>query len=352
MAFGCNHNLANAKELVHSDHFQVLRICLILTGVVCAGMAALFSFQSVWLSLSVATASAVALILFIALQRDWLKFLPASISLLITVYSVIHLLALADLSEPVGAAYYFCTILGAFFFLGITGGLIYSAACVLAVLLLYLPPALQSAAAMNEFYVLLTAIFCTSIIAYYYEHAVEKRTYALSSSLSQLDYLANVDYLTGIANRRYFFSEGRKQFSEPGAISLITLDIDDFKKINDTYGHATGDQVLISVTRLMKCRLRKGALLGRTGGEEFCILLKVDRKTAQARAEALRSDIAKLNHRVGDKKIAVTISLGLATRGPGDKSLEDLLSRADKALYDIKHHGKNGVAIAKPQSAI
>ncbi len=352
MPENCIGNTPDAKQLVDGDHLQVLRICLVLTFVVCGGMVALFWPQNAWLGFGMAVASLSALAVFVTLQYQRIAFLPASMCLIAIVYGVIHLMAFFGKPDGIGAAYYFCTILGAFFFLGITGGIIYSMACAAAVVLLYLPTALLSVQALNEFYVLITSITCTAIIAYYYEHAVAKRTYALTKSLSKMDRLADVDYLTGVSNRRHFFEQAKALFEQPGSLSLIALDIDDFKKINDTHGHACGDEVLVTIARLLDHRLRDDALLGRTGGEEFCILLRVNRTIAHRRAEELRSAIASLSCRVGEQHIPVTVSQGLATRGPGDEALEHLMLRADRALYEAKHHGKNGVALAKPGTAL
>ena len=162
--------------------------------------------------------------------------------------------------------------------------------------------------------------------------------------------LSITDALTELFNRRYFEEALKtelgitKRYGD--TVSLIMIDIDHFKVINDTYGHEIGDIVIKEVARVMKKRLRKTDLLCRVGGEEFMALCKRTEKPAAIElAEALRHAIDQLKIPVGDSEISVTISLGIAT--VTDKNIQthadNLYKYSDTALYHSKENGRNRV---------
>ncbi|MDB2562462.1 GGDEF domain-containing protein [Sulfurimonas sp.] len=159
---------------------------------------------------------------------------------------------------------------------------------------------------------------------------------------------ANNDYLTNLYNRRYF-NEIAQSFMkiakrENTSMSLIMIDIDDFKNINDTYGHTIGDQVIKLLASLLKSHTRESDIASRFGGEEFVILLpSTSEKGALKIAENLRSVVASQNVKISnDKYIKFTISLGLSSmKNNEDNLISDILNRADKALYEAKENGKN-----------
>ncbi len=171
---------------------------------------------------------------------------------------------------------------------------------------------------------------------------------ALRESEERLRVLANTDTLNGIANRRHFLEQVELElartdrFHNPGA--LIMLDIDYFKRINDTYGHAVGDAVLCHFTSTTQHRLRKIDLLGRLGGEEFGIFLPgTDAQGAMAFAEKLRAYIEATPAPSDRGMIRFTLSMGVAEFDPDDSVLETLMVRADIALYRAKEGGRNRV---------
>ncbi len=165
----------------------------------------------------------------------------------------------------------------------------------------------------------------------------------------ELTRLATTDPLTGAVNRRAFLERGEKEvirairYHHP--LSLLMLDVDYFKRINDTRGHPTGDEVLrILVRTCMKC-LRSGDTLGRFGGEEFTILLpETDRSDATFIAERVRSDLAavKVQTEKGEE-FSFTASIGVASEAGADFSVDKLIQQADAALYNAKHDGRNCV---------
>jgi diguanylate cyclase (GGDEF)-like protein len=168
--------------------------------------------------------------------------------------------------------------------------------------------------------------------------------------------LATTDSLTGVANRRHFIEQLEMElahvirFGRPAAFLMV--DIDHFKSVNDTYGHATGDAVLRHFTELAKQRLRRVDLLGRLGGEEFGILLPgTDSTGAVLFAERFRRYVADTPAQSGDGPIPFTISIGIAMFNSRDVAADSIMARADMALYRAKAHGRNRVEMSKPESS-
>ena len=159
---------------------------------------------------------------------------------------------------------------------------------------------------------------------------------------------ATLDALTGLNNRRQFEIRLKQEYAsatrQKHPLCAIMTDIDFFKSINDTYGHSVGDKVLKSVAQVIKDRLREYDIPSRYGGEEFCILLPQTRiEEANIVAQRLRAAVEK-NIIDENKKISVTISIGLAQLKEGDTA-EDLYKHADKALYEAKERGRNRVVV-------
>ncbi|MCS7261852.1 MAG: sensor domain-containing diguanylate cyclase [Aquificaceae bacterium] len=159
-----------------------------------------------------------------------------------------------------------------------------------------------------------------------------------------LYYRASHDLLTGLFNRWYAEDFCRKEIAQArrqgSALSLLLIDVDDFKAVNDAYGHAVGDQVLKALAQTLKSSLRDYDLLARWGGEEFLVLLSGDGLgSALATAERLRSRVEGSSH---PGLPSVSVSIGVATYRKGD-TFETLLERADRALYRAKEQGKNRV---------
>jgi len=166
----------------------------------------------------------------------------------------------------------------------------------------------------------------------------------------RLQELATVDGLTGLTNRRHFLElldqacRHAARYQEP--LSLIVFDIDHFKKVNDTHGHDAGDSVLAAVSATCRGCLRESDIPARLGGEEFAACLpQTDLKAAVQAAERLRCAIrhAQVPIETAPEPVTVTISLGVAQYQGGDETLHSLLRRADQALYDAKHSGRDRV---------
>lgn len=162
----------------------------------------------------------------------------------------------------------------------------------------------------------------------------------------RLQRLSELDDLTGTYNRRYFMHRLENEYELARRrrydLSLISLDIDHFKSINDRFGHIEGDRALMHLTTTIRPQLRDTDILARIGGEEFAILcLSTDLNEAWAVAERIRRSIENTELKTDTGVIHMRISLGLATLNPQDKGLHALLSRADKALYHAKDTGRN-----------
>lgn len=160
---------------------------------------------------------------------------------------------------------------------------------------------------------------------------------------------ADQDFLTNLPNRRRFFralEDFLKDFKEKGYIfSLILLDVDNFKKINDTYGHPVGDLVLKDISAVLRFYLRANTIAGRIGGEEFGIILPgVDIETAKKVAERLRQIFETRKVHTNGDIINYTVSLGVTQVKEGD-TVDTIYQRADEALYEAKKTGKNKVVV-------
>jgi len=158
-----------------------------------------------------------------------------------------------------------------------------------------------------------------------------------------------------VLNRRTFNAQlhGRlreaQRYNRP--LSLLLLDIDHFKKVNDTYGHPAGDAVLRSIAGLLQKQARETDIVARYGGEEMALILpETDTSGAQAIAERIRRAAASVTHPSEQGAIQVTVSIGLATCPGSGESAEAIVEAADKALYRAKQGGRNRVACANPAS--
>ena len=156
---------------------------------------------------------------------------------------------------------------------------------------------------------------------------------------------ANRDYLTGLYNRRYFF-EAMAQYEVEAAekgeqFAVAMLDIDHFKKINDTYGHDVGDKVIVSLSEILRTSTNHRDIVARFGGEEFCIVLKnINRYSAVDILERIRSEIENFSFAIeNDNYIKFTISIGAVMHN--DENIEESINQADMMLYKAKNSGRN-----------
>ncbi|KIC80721.1 GGDEF domain-containing protein [Pseudomonas sp. C5pp] len=178
------------------------------------------------------------------------------------------------------------------------------------------------------------------------------------SLMARLAHQASIDHLTGVLTRSAFtrranaLLESRQQHAQALPLTLMMLDIDHFKSINDVHGHAVGDQVLRQFASTLQDQLHDGELFARLGGEEFVVILPgLAPDRAKFTAERLRRAVQDLHVMQAGQSLQITVSIGLAgcaTDMPAP-TLDELLARADQALYRAKAHGRNRVEQAEPQ---
>jgi len=174
-------------------------------------------------------------------------------------------------------------------------------------------------------------------------------------AMQRAEELAQKDELTRLYNRRAFFERGHRTFEQSRRFghptSLIMMDIDYFKRINDDYGHSAGDEVLHSVSGLMRMLVREIDIVARMGGEEFAFLLpETSLENAAILAERLRSEIERLVVTSDGQEIRLTASFGVAMCNDKIHSIEALLRKADDALYVAKRGGRNQMRVATSES--
>jgi diguanylate cyclase (GGDEF)-like protein len=163
--------------------------------------------------------------------------------------------------------------------------------------------------------------------------------------------LVTTDELTGLHNRRNFFELARREFRKMRryefSLTALMFDIDEFKAVNDTHGHAAGDEVLRAVAACCRQCVRSVDILGRYGGEEFALLLPHTEaaEATETVAERIRAAVEAETVVVDGTEISVTVSVGVAGADPDDETLDDLLERADAALYRAKDEGRNRVVV-------
>lgn len=194
--------------------------------------------------------------------------------------------------------------------------------------------------------VILTA--CITIFSHVYEVSRER-------SEMQLLKMAQTDFLTGLANRSrikvFFEREKSRAARERQPLSLLVIDLDHFKQVNDRFGHEAGDRALVFFADLLKHRLRATDLAGRLGGEEFgVILVNTATDTAIQVADELRRALSDADLQHDGETIPLTMSIGVAELGVDGRSLQDLLTVADQRLYQAKEQGRNQVVAAATAS--
>jgi diguanylate cyclase (GGDEF)-like protein len=176
---------------------------------------------------------------------------------------------------------------------------------------------------------------------------------AFNAARKDLERMARIDSLTGMLTRRSFLEVGNREFSRAHRYErptvVLALDIDHFKRVNDTYGHAKGDAVLRECCAAWLTVLREQDFLGRLGGEEFCAILpETGLEGAWRVADRLRQVTAKLRFADEHSAFGVTVSIGMATITAADRQLAHVMERADKALYVAKKQGRNRVETLEP----
>ena len=190
-----------------------------------------------------------------------------------------------------------------------------------------------------------------SLLSYIYTNKITQYENSLKEQNSNLSVLASTDYLTGTMNRRMFNEISERYFQTAQkdnlSLTLLLLDLDHFKKINDTYGHQVGDKLLILFVETTKNILTKSDIFARVGGEEFTILLsQMNRKDAYDLAEKIRKEVENISIKYKGQNVFVRTSIGITQNSTTDSSFDDIFSRSDMALYQAKKEGRNRTCCA------
>lgn len=207
-------------------------------------------------------------------------------------------------------------------------------------------PALEAAHAAMVILVLLGSTF-VALRMQHIRHRLVQQKHALSKALEQISHLARHDELTGLPNRRHMLErmEAERLRCQRNArpLMLALLDLDHFKSINDSHGHAAGDHVLQAFVAAVQKVVRGSDVLARWGGEEFVLMMSdTDTAGAEELLERLRHTVQALEVCVGGERLRITVSLGLAAGTPGE-TVAQTLDRADQAVYQAKAWGRNRV---------
>jgi diguanylate cyclase (GGDEF)-like protein len=194
------------------------------------------------------------------------------------------------------------------------------------------------------------AIFVPAVIASIASYVTLSLYFDLEQSRQEIRSLAITDDLTQIFNRRYFFELAGRELERTRrngrSLAIILFDVDNFKLINDSLGHMAGDLVLQEMCKACQSVVRPYDVFARFGGEEFIVLLPdCDEPRARTFAERLRQLICDQGVRYNDVSMQITVSVGVAVFDPNRDKLDDLISRADNALYKAKNFGKNRLEI-------
>ena len=183
-------------------------------------------------------------------------------------------------------------------------------------------------------------------------HRLARTIHELEVSKVALAEQATTDSLTRLKNRRMFYSQSEQNLAtcrrHGHDMSVLLLDIDHFKKVNDTYGHHSGDEVLVRIAQLLSGIARHGDTVARFGGEEFAVLLpETNRLGAAVMAQRIRAVIEKEEIIVEGRQIPVTVSIGVATLAAEEvESIDQLLNIADRRLYLAKNNGRNRICVS------
>lgn len=210
-------------------------------------------------------------------------------------------------------------------------------------------PALAMAYLAMIAIVFLSSTFLTTRVQATRAH-LRRQKHELAEALARISSIATRDELTGLLNRRAMHDlldlEHRRSQRSGRPLLLAQLDIDHFKRINDTHGHATGDRALQAFASTVRSNVRSTDVLARWGGEEFVLMLaETDPGGARDLLDRIRLAVAAMEMPLANGTLRMTVSVGLAQHQPGD-TVEQTLERADQALYAAKSQGRNRVVVA------
>lgn len=297
-------------------------------------------------SMSLFTGISVMLWAVLRGHKQW--FLPLAL-IYETVCMLEYLSALYYVSEDEFRVVWFLTnIPGVYLLLGQRFGLCITFAT--AALLIGINPALPAPYSPNAMATLISSVVYLGLFFHVYADRSISYYVRMRESNQQLYYLAMHDQLTGVLNARAYYETCDRLISlakrHAAPYSVLFVDLDHFKAVNDTYGHAVGDLVLKTAAQCIGQSIRASDVLGRVGGEEFSIFLpNTGQDAARQVAENMRQSIAALNIDIGQPQpLHISASIGVARNQHSDQAMKDIQQHADLAMYKAKQGGRNRVS--------
>ncbi|MRX32044.1 GGDEF domain-containing protein [Aminobacter sp. MDW-2] len=202
--------------------------------------------------------------------------------------------------------------------------------------------------AMNSILPVLTA-FPAAFLIFWQNEKLSRALAELSQAHMQLKAKATHDHMTGLLKREAFFEKSKQARRKCDSGALLLIDADNFKSINDTFGHLVGDEALKLISKALRSAIRENDLVGRVGGEEFCAFLPTTGPDeAAAVAERIRVEVERLAfYPVEGRPHRLTVSIG-AVVSAGQQPTSQLMRLADRCLYEAKEQGRNRVVFASP----
>jgi len=339
---------------------HVTKLGTIFTSIFFFGFALIYWFGdysrlTVWVNLAAVLCSALG---FIIITHSGKHRAAAHLVTFAIYLSTVGMMVISGGIHSSSVVWQVFVPIAAFIMAGLWTGLRWGAVCLITVIAAYI---LETAGItkftgfeVNMFDRLIDlggAILATSIAIWYSDRLKSRSLAQLEEAKAQLNYYATIDPLTNTFNRRHFLELSERKikrtYATHGYASFLLFDIDHFKKINDQHGHIIGDQVLRGIAQTCVQHLRPNDVLGRFGGEEFVILLPETKlEDAKHIADRLRLLIANTPIETEIGSINTTISIGVAVKEKATAtSIDQLLSRADRAMYHAKQAGRNRVIV-------
>jgi diguanylate cyclase (GGDEF)-like protein len=289
--------------------------------------------------------SAIALLLLFALKRSIISY-HLTIYLLVTFTFILFAIILISVENDTSRLMWFAILITITFMLhDIKFALIMTLLSLLLIIISFFATDLH----INNTSIVtaLTNIFATALMFYFYASRINGYEEKLLKQNQALDKLAGQDYLTGIKNRRLFLEMADQYLHSAKRNNtnfyFLMLDIDHFKKINDTYGHKMGDEVLKGFTKRITSTLRDNDIFGRLGGEEFGVaIMDNDPQKSLIVAEKIRKAVEDLRFNFEEEEIHITASIGIAC-SEHFQTIETLMTHADEMMYEAKKMGRNKV---------
>ncbi len=206
----------------------------------------------------------------------------------------------------------------------------------------------------SEYFAIPVVIFAIALLVLANRYSVNRAKAGIAHTIEELNEQISTDVLTGVTNRRAGMTRLNQEVGRSrraGAMLTIAMvDADNFKHLNDTYGHLAGDRVLKVIASTIHSHLRTNDVVFRYGGEEFVIVMPdTDEIASLIPLERLRKRLASLTIQFDDFKIKTSVSIGVAAHLDSEDDIESLLGRADEALYKAKHKGKNRIELYRSE---